>query len=158
MNDCPKIRGNNGQLFNRCNRCNCDFFHSNVPLQLRRHCHARQVLTRDRKLPDAILSLPGAIDSRESVSKLSPTADESRTFGMYSCQNYNITKTTGTLLSSALQNWPICRILPPLAQKSQILFVTSLVFQLLMTMLRLSASHLHTAEGKQQHQLRAARF
>ena len=25
MNDCSRIRGNNGQLFNRCNRCNYDF-------------------------------------------------------------------------------------------------------------------------------------
>ena len=35
--DCSKIRGSNGQLFNRCHKCNCDFFHPNVALQVCRH-------------------------------------------------------------------------------------------------------------------------
>ena len=58
--DYSKIRGHNEQLFNRWNRCNCDFFHQNVSLQVCRHQHTRQVLTGDRKLPDDVFSLPGA--------------------------------------------------------------------------------------------------
>ena len=59
-NDCSKISGSNGQMFQRCNRCNCYFFHPNVLLQVCRHQHAKQVLKGDRKLPDNILFLLGA--------------------------------------------------------------------------------------------------
>ena len=58
--DCLKIKGNNGQLFNKCNKCNCDFFHQNVVLQVCRHQHVRQVMTGDTKLPNDVFSLPGA--------------------------------------------------------------------------------------------------
>ena len=60
VNDCSNFRGNNGQLFNRCDSYNCDFFHQNVLLQLCRHRHVGQVLTGDRELPDNVLSFPGA--------------------------------------------------------------------------------------------------
>ena len=59
-NNCSKIRGSNGQLFNSCNRSNCDFFHPNLSLPICRHQHAKQVLKGDKKLPDNILFLPGA--------------------------------------------------------------------------------------------------
>ena len=86
-NDCSKIRGSKGQLFNRCNRCNCDFFHPSVSLQVCRHQHAKQVLKGDRKLPDNIIFLREPINLREPVGKLFLTADDSRTFSTYSCQN-----------------------------------------------------------------------
>ena len=60
MNDCLKTRENNGQLLNRCNS---DFFHSNLSLQLCQHQHAKQVLKGDRKLPDNTFSFRESIDS-----------------------------------------------------------------------------------------------
>ena len=59
-NDCSKIGEGNGQLFNRCNRCNCNFCHQNVSLQVCQHQHAKQVLKGDIKLPEDILFLPRA--------------------------------------------------------------------------------------------------
>ena len=87
VNDCSKVRGSNGQMFNRCDRCNCDFFHPNVSLQACRHQHARKVLTGDRKLPDNVFFLPGAYRLTRPVGELFPTADDSRTFTTYSCQD-----------------------------------------------------------------------
>ena len=59
-NACSKIRGSNRQLFNKCNRYNCDSLHPNVSLQVCRHPHVNQVLKGDRKLLDNIFSLLGA--------------------------------------------------------------------------------------------------
>lgn len=77
---CSKIRGNSGQLFNRWDGCNCEFFNPNASLQLCQHLHVRQVLTAYSRLPDNVFSFRDPTDSREPVSKLSPNADDSRTF------------------------------------------------------------------------------
>ena len=111
-----KISGNNGQLLNRCSRCNCDFFHPNVSLQLCRHQHTMQALTGDRKRPTTSFYFREPVDSREPVDKPFLTPDDSRTCSTYCYQNQSITKTAGTLQSSTLQNWPTFHILAPPAQ------------------------------------------
>lgn len=50
----------NGQLFHKYDRCNCDFYHPNMLLQLCQHRHRRQVLIGDRKLPNNVFFLLGA--------------------------------------------------------------------------------------------------